>query len=435
MAQARNTRVTLLIVLSILLVAGTLGLNFQINQSAAAARGTALALDRDLAGVQLALSDYRAAQTAYLAAGQGPDFWMRRAHELAALMTDTLGRLRDSSGDAAVRDHYDGALAALADLARLDERARTQIESGERFTASDILFSEALEPSQRASTRIADARAAESRAFDAADARLAWIQFGANGLALVLVLALAFAAGRAGRPKAAVSEAAATALMIRALPPPVKNGAASRTAPAPPASPAAVGSQAAQPTPAQGTPAPLPQLAPPAAAAPPVPVPAAPSVALPDAAELCVDLARVIDARDVPSLLERAARVLDAKGVIIWTVDRSSEALRPSLSHGYADKVLARMGELPLGADNVTSLAYRSMRPQTMPAADPRGSAAIAVPLITSAGCAGVLAAETRTGRPAPELIAVARIIAAQFASLIGPAEDTGHTAGVRTAG
>jgi hypothetical protein len=35
-----------------------------------------------------------------------------------------------------------------------------------------------------------------------------------------------------------------------------------------------------------------------------------------------------------------------------------------------------------------------------------------------------VLAAETTTDRPAGELLPVARIIAAQFAALIAPAED-----------
>jgi hypothetical protein len=70
------------------------------------------------------------------------------------------------------------------------------------------------------------------------------------------------------------------------------------------------------------------------------------------------------------------------------------------------------------------------MRPQVVNGATAAGSGAIAVPLVTSGGCTGVLAAETRESRPAPETVAVARILAAQFATLIAPG-DTGH---VRTA-
>jgi hypothetical protein len=42
---------------------------------------------------------------------------------------------------------------------------------------------------------------------------------------------------------------------------------------------------------------------------------------------------------------------------------------------------------------------------------------------VTAAGCSGVLAAELRDSKPAPELLALTRIVAAQFATLIAPAE------------
>ena len=44
---------------------------------------------------------------------------------------------------------------------------------------------------------------------------------------------------------------------------------------------------------------------------------------------------RVIDSRDVPALLERAASVLDAKGIILWIAEAGATTLRPSISHGY----------------------------------------------------------------------------------------------------
>jgi hypothetical protein len=196
---------------------------------------------------------------------------------------------------------------------------------------------------------------------------------------------VALGVGRPPKPSAA-SGAALTAQMIRDLPPPVK-----------PATP----------------------LRPPT----PPPPPPAPAVNLPDAAELCVDLARVMDSRDVPALLERATKVLEARGVILWMVDAAGGVLRPSLSHGYSDRVLNRLGALDVDADNVTSLAFRSVRPQVMPGNAPGAAAAIAVPLVTASGCGGVLSAELRDSRPAPELLALTRIVAAQFATLIAPVE------------
>jgi hypothetical protein len=165
----------------------------------------------------------------------------------------------------------------------------------------------------------------------------------------------------------------------------------------------------------------------PAAAATQAPVP--PTVNLPAAAELCGDLARVIDERDVPVLLERTAKILDATGVVLWVAAPGDGHLQPMLTHGYPEKVLRRIGTLPVEDDNVTSLAYRSMRPQQVAGGDGSDVAAIAVPLITANGCAGVLAAEVRAARLAPDSVALARIIAAQFATIIAPGEPAASRA------
>jgi GAF domain-containing protein len=145
-------------------------------------------------------------------------------------------------------------------------------------------------------------------------------------------------------------------------------------------------------------------------------------VSLGDAADLCVDLARILDSRDITALLERAAGVLDAKGVIVWAADTSGSVLQPSLAYGYPQQVIMRLGSLGTDADNVTSLAFRMKRLQVLPGAGSGTSGAIAVPLVTAAGCVGVLSAETRDPRPNPDVVAVTKIIAAQFAALIGPA-------------
>ena len=62
--------------------------------------------------------------------------------------------------------------------------------------------------------------------------------------------------------------------------------------------------------------------------------------------------------------------VLEAKGLVLWVADNGAGVLRPSLSHGYPDKVVQRLGALQISADNVTSLAFRSMQAQTL---NPKG--------------------------------------------------------------
>jgi GAF domain-containing protein len=79
--------------------------------------------------------------------------------------------------------------------------------------------------------------------------------------------------------------------------------------------------------------------------------------------------------------------------------------------------------------DNVTSLAYRSACPQAMDGNGQNAAGAIAVPLMTSAGCTGVLAVELREPKATPDLTALATILGAQFAALIGPADQATQAA------
>jgi hypothetical protein len=142
------------------------------------------------------------------------------------------------------------------------------------------------------------------------------------------------------------------------------------------------------------------------------------------AAELCVDLGRVMDAGEVPVLLDRAASVLDAErsgavGHRLRWIAPASLAVP-----GLPDNVVRKLRPLQIDADNVTSLAFRSNQPQTMNGASSADAAAIAVPLMSGSGCVGVLAAELRHSRPPADLMPVARILGAQFSTLITPREQ-----------
>jgi hypothetical protein len=152
-------------------------------------------------------------------------------------------------------------------------------------------------------------------------------------------------------------------------------------------------------------------------------------VKLSEAADLCVDLARLLDGRDMPALFERAADVLDAKGLVLWVADADGAQLRPSLTHGYSEKVLAKMHALPLDGDNATALAFRSLRAQVVGASSPTGAGALAVPLVTASGCVGVLSAEVKKPRPGADTLSVAQMIAAQFSALVAPADAAAKVA------
>ena len=386
----RERGLGLLLILTLIIALGTIVQDFRFDASLARERASDLAIDRDLGRTTTTLAELRAAEAGYVAAGQGPAFWMTQATDMLSQIEATVFRLRSTTTSSDARSRYDAAIAALTDLKTVDGRARGNAKSNP-FVASDLVFVDALQANQRVATEVAAAREAERAAADGRMTRRSQLRLGMNVVAIAFMAIVALLVLRS-RSEPESSPAATTARMLRDLPPPVK-----------PSVPAA---------------APV--------AATPVPAPVQPSAAAPrlvDAAELCVDLARVMDGRDLPALLERAAVLLEARGVVIWRADLASALLQPSVTHGYADKVVARLGALPIDGDNVTSLAFRSLRPQAVGGG--AGTAgAIAVPLVTSSGCVGVLAAETRQGKPGSEVLSLARIIAAQFSTMIAPLSD-----------
>ena len=137
-------------------------------------------------------------------------------------------------------------------------------------------------------------------------------------------------------------------------------------------------------------------------------------------ARLCTDLGRIEHASEIEPLLGEFARLVDAKGVIIWVWDETADALRPAVAHGYPDHVLARVPAVTRDADNLTAEAFRTARPCTM---NGHGAAtgALVVPMLAPAGCIGALGIEFERGaEPASSARAVATIVAALLSQLIG---------------
>ncbi len=138
-------------------------------------------------------------------------------------------------------------------------------------------------------------------------------------------------------------------------------------------------------------------------------------------AQLCTELARAEDMRDLEPLLPELARSVDAFGLIVWVWDPQAAALTPALPHGYPDEILAQLPNLPRDARNATAAAFRSGLTCTVSGGDVAASDALVVPLITRAGCAGVLAIELQPGGARrPSTRALATIFAAQMARAVG---------------
>lgn len=136
-------------------------------------------------------------------------------------------------------------------------------------------------------------------------------------------------------------------------------------------------------------------------------------------AGLCTAFARVNDRNQVQLLLQEAARILDASGLIVWVWDGAGEALRPALVYGYSDRVLAQLPTVRRDADNATAAAFRSGQTCEMPGTS-HSSGALVVPLLTPDGCAGVLALELQQGVTETRSVrATATILAAVLTQLV----------------
>jgi transcriptional regulator with XRE-family HTH domain len=138
-------------------------------------------------------------------------------------------------------------------------------------------------------------------------------------------------------------------------------------------------------------------------------------------ADLCTRLGRVGDAREVLPVLEDATALLNAVGLILWTWDPRTRALRPALSHGYSSELLSQVPPVAPDSDNAIGSAFRSAETRIVNG-DDLATGALAVPLLTPAGCTGVLAAEFRDSVEQHAWVrSVVTILAAQLSMLVGP--------------
>lgn len=379
--------------------------------------------DAAVRSVERALLDLRSAQRGYVAAGQGGDFWTARVAQGVDTARRGAASLKTSAISTEARSGLDEVASALDDFVRVDKRAVEYVRRNQPLLASDVIFADGLELTEGALTSLERARGAELAArVDLADVagRRGIFAIVAGAAAAILTVLLLLPRTRVtvvrtaeparGEPQQSLAPDGTWA--------PAKPVAADRgpseVLPAPAVAAEALHPDVAVPEPfAVELPEPEPRLVPVAAADP--------GADFVGVAGLCMDLARVVDTRALPSLLDRAAGLLDASGIILWIADPDGRELNPIFAQGYAPQLINRLGTIPREAENATAAAFRTSLLQTV-MADEFSPGAIAAPLVTPGGCVGVMAAEVRHDAERHGMkLAAATIVAAQLATLVGP--------------
>ena len=422
---------------------------YDAEQNIRARQSADAAFDAQVQGVQAELVRLRSAQQAYVAEGQGPDYWMAQSADALANVDRELAALAVDANGEATRSAIQAASGVLEDFRKLDVKIRQYVKGHQILMASDVIFSESLTKGGTVAERLAAARTNEASINDVMIDQLHWRQFyaagGAGVVLLFAVLLLApvperevdvLTAMRALTVAPAAPVARPRTESIAGVSPPVRAidfndvpdlealraetghlpEPTTRVASALAASSAVSDAPAASSFAAEAA----------SAFAPSGATADRPVVDLPTAARVCSDMARVLDAGDLPGLLSRAADVLDAPGLVVWVADRAGHALFPLLAHGYSSAAVIRIGSIPTEADNATATAWRTGEVQAVPS-DPAGQGALVAPIVTADGCVGVLAAELRDGREGRDDVrALASIFAAQLATFVTVLPESG---------
>jgi hypothetical protein len=391
LAVMKNRAVRLTMFLLFVIALGATAYLFWLGETQARGEGVAArshesrALDavRDIHAL-------RSAQQAYVAAGQGDQFWADRVSTTLTQLQEAIARLRGASTAPGAVAALDNAAAILQDFEQMDRRARDYARGGQRLLASDMIFSDGLELTAAGIEAVQRAAIAERGLRDASLEGIRSRQLYALGsaAAAALLVALLLLPG----PRAAPSADASATL--------VADGEGSSEA----------GGMDIGPALDEGW-----------SAVADAPKPFPTSLEMSVVAAICTDLARLADTRALPTLLERAASTLDATGIILWIADPDGRELSPIITHGYPPTLVTRLGTILRDAENATAAAFRTSLLQTVKT-DAVSNGAIAAPLVGPGGAVGVMAAEVRhEGEQDPAKLAAASILAAQLAALVGP--------------
>ena len=321
------------------------------------------------------ISTIASAQQAYTDYGRRDVASFTRVSLLVDRITTDAAGLRATRGSSVSSERLEEFWTALSALMGAESRARERLAAGDEGSAADAVLASAREHVNVLGSSLRAFRAAEVQSYQtsrAAAARWSWVSLGIAGTLWAVGL-IAFAVW-----------------------------------------------------PRHQTIDPVALEAPPEIVEPPALVMSpGPSIDLTAAAALSTELSQLIDPASLPGLLEKAAAILGARGVIIW-IGAGAELFAVA-AHGYDEALLKRIRPIARDAENVTAAAWRGGELLMLPA-DAGGYGAIVAPLLSPSGCVGVLAAEVSADRDRdPSTQAVAMILASQFAGVLAawPAAST----------
>ena len=390
---------------------------FDAEQTLKAHQMARTSFDGSAQSILSELGRLQAAEQAYVAEGQGVAYWLAQAADAQAKVDRGLAMLASDATGEGTRSAIQAGSGVLEEFRKLDVRARQYLKTNQPLMASDVIFTDGLTAGNAVAEHVSTARANEAAVHDATIEALRWREFYAAGAA-ALLLALAVllltpvpekevdvltamraltetpAQVRRAEPAAAP---AVTRVAVVDDDVPDLNAVTAVTGRRPESFSAEASPSAQREGAARGS----------------SPARAETLVDLPGAAKVCADMARVLDASDLPGLMLRLAGVLGSPGLIVWVADRSGQVLMPLLTHGYPAAAVARIGSLPTSAENATALAWRTGDVQIVPGA-------LVAPIVTSDGCVGALAAELPEGSESrADVRALATIFAAQLATFV----------------
>jgi hypothetical protein len=336
------------------------------------------------------LLDLRGSLHAYVAPGQGLPFWGSRTRETMEKLRQSLAELDTvvSRTGGTVAESLD----AVDQLTAAERRARTYVTNNEMQLAGDVIFAEIRDLLAAATEQVESIRSGMLRENDRRAVALRQEQLMLAGAAIAVWIAISLL------------------LLPTEQKPAVKDPAEWRNE-----------LRETLKKPVRVTPETL--VAPPVVAE--VPPPSVPLADVRKVSEICSDLSSLVDPGALQGALARVSSVLNANGLIVWIAANDSGSLAPVATCGFDPKLVARIGKIGRESSNLTAAAFRAnaARVSAVTASAP---GALAVPMCSPTGPAGVLSVELKAGQPVDDAkVALAEILAAQLATLAMPIPST----------
>ena len=354
------------------------------------------ALGRELSA---SISELRANQQAYVAAGQDPSHWMQRVTEQIDQVNNSLAALARLATAAPTIGSLENAQVAINDLVQVDSRARNHSSVGQYLMASDLLFTDGPELALIAINHIRLALETEREASDTAQTTHRKSQgvalAAAMGTSVLVALLLLPSSIRTAKKDVGLTDRTVEETNRVSL---QDSQEWSGNIDLEEIDDTSLQDEATIST-TRG--------------------PA--TLDLQTAADLCTDLSQLANASELNVILARTAQVFNARGIIVWVLDSNGHSLRPAIGHGYREATLARIGMISCDDNNVTAVTFRDEQMHIVPEESNR-LGAITVPIVSMSGCIGVLSLELQDGwEQNEEVQATAAILSAQLSTIVVP--------------